>query len=162
MAASATFALKAGVWFRRGRLLMVSPDSWGTACPPSGRNSTYRPVQIFGTGSHFQCQGVPYGTFTLTWSARNKPPAAIALANDSLIVETSSRDNFGEVKITSKLDCVTIEKLVANRGNCNTNEAALPATLKFGQTLTSNYFCSKLLELNVTTDQGNALFTWSN
>ena len=26
MAASATFALKPGVWFRRGRLLMVSPD----------------------------------------------------------------------------------------------------------------------------------------
>src|SRR5450756_1716738 len=51
MAASATFALKAGVWFRRGRLLMVSPDSRSTACPPSGRNSTYRPVQISGTGS---------------------------------------------------------------------------------------------------------------
>src|SRR5450830_891503 len=51
MAASATFALKAGVWFRRGRLLMVSPDSRGTACPPSGRSSTYRPVQISGTGS---------------------------------------------------------------------------------------------------------------
>src|SRR3954449_234001 len=33
----ATFALKAGVWFRRGRLLIVSPalrPSW----PPSGRN----------------------------------------------------------------------------------------------------------------------------
>jgi hypothetical protein len=29
MAASATFALKAGVWFRRGRLLIVSPDSLG-------------------------------------------------------------------------------------------------------------------------------------
>jgi hypothetical protein len=43
--------LKAGVWFRRGRLFMVSPDSQGTACPPSGRNSTYRPVQISGTGS---------------------------------------------------------------------------------------------------------------
>src|ERR1035441_8149750 len=52
MAASATFALKAGVWFRRGRLLMVSPDSQGTACPLSGRNSTYRPVQISGTGSN--------------------------------------------------------------------------------------------------------------
>jgi hypothetical protein len=39
------------VWFRRGRLLMVSPDSRATACPPSGRNSTYRPVQISGTGS---------------------------------------------------------------------------------------------------------------
>jgi hypothetical protein len=51
MAASATFALKAGVWFRRGRLLIVSPDSLGAACPLSGRNSTYRPVQIFGTGS---------------------------------------------------------------------------------------------------------------
>src|SRR6267154_829265 len=51
MAASATFALKPGVWFRRGRLVMVSPDSRGTACPLSGRNSTYRPVQISGTGS---------------------------------------------------------------------------------------------------------------
>src|SRR3954471_4522909 len=51
MAASATFALKAGVWFRRGRLLIVSPDPLGTACPLSGRNSTYRPVQISGTGS---------------------------------------------------------------------------------------------------------------
>jgi hypothetical protein len=51
MAASATFALKPGVWFRRGRLLMVSPDPMGTACPLSGRNSTYRPVQISGTGS---------------------------------------------------------------------------------------------------------------
>src|SRR5215207_5485241 len=40
-AARATFALKAGVWFRRGRLLIVSPaprPSW----PPSGRNYTHR------------------------------------------------------------------------------------------------------------------------
>src|SRR5262249_57214241 len=51
MAASATLALKAGVWFRRGRRGMVSPDSRATACPPSGRNSTYRPVQISGTSS---------------------------------------------------------------------------------------------------------------
>jgi len=27
-AAKATFALKAGVWFRRGRLLIVSPALW--------------------------------------------------------------------------------------------------------------------------------------
>ena len=46
--------LKAGVWFRRGRLFMLSPDSRATACPPSGRNSTYRPVQISGTGSDRQ------------------------------------------------------------------------------------------------------------
>jgi hypothetical protein len=51
MAASVTFALKVGVWFRRGRLFMVSPDSLGTACPLSGRNSTYRPVQISDTSS---------------------------------------------------------------------------------------------------------------
>src|SRR5271168_1456911 len=51
MAANATFALKAGVWFRRVRLLIISPDSTGTACPQSGRNSTYRPVQISGAGS---------------------------------------------------------------------------------------------------------------
>src|SRR5271157_3482359 len=51
MAASATFALKPGVWFRRSRRCMVSPDPLGTACPPSGRNSTYRPVQIPEAGS---------------------------------------------------------------------------------------------------------------
>src|SRR5260370_37364700 len=51
MAAIATFALKARVWFRRFRLLIVSPDSRGTACPLSGRNSTYRPVQILEAGS---------------------------------------------------------------------------------------------------------------
>jgi hypothetical protein len=50
-AASATFALKAGVWFRRARLLIVAPDSQAPACPLSGRNSTYRPVQICGAGS---------------------------------------------------------------------------------------------------------------
>jgi hypothetical protein len=30
---------------------MVSPDSLGTACPLSGRNSTYRSVQISETSS---------------------------------------------------------------------------------------------------------------
>ncbi len=38
--------LKAGVWFGGGRLLIVPPDSLVTACPLSGKNSTYRPVQI--------------------------------------------------------------------------------------------------------------------
>ena len=33
MAASATFALKVGVWFRRGRLFMVSPDFAGHSVP---------------------------------------------------------------------------------------------------------------------------------
>ena len=41
----ATFALKAGAWLRRGRLLIVSPAPqpfW----PCSGRNATYAVVQI--------------------------------------------------------------------------------------------------------------------
>src|ERR1700693_5471065 len=59
MAASATLALKAGVWFRRGRLLIVSPDSLGTACPLSGRNSTYRPVQISAAGSEDRAENQP-------------------------------------------------------------------------------------------------------
>jgi len=49
-AASATYALNAGVWFRRGRLLMVSPvrpPSW----PPTGRNSHYPAVQILPASS---------------------------------------------------------------------------------------------------------------
>ena len=34
---------------------MVAPDSQATACPPSGRNSTYRPVQISETSSDGAC-----------------------------------------------------------------------------------------------------------
>src|SRR5262249_31154307 len=51
IAAIATFALKADVWFRRGLLLMLSPDSRAKSCLLSGRSSTYRPVQIPEAGS---------------------------------------------------------------------------------------------------------------
>ena len=37
--------------FRCGRLCTVSPDSQAIACPLSGRNSTYQPVQISGASS---------------------------------------------------------------------------------------------------------------
>ena len=76
-------------------------------------------------------------------------------------MEANSLNGFGEAHITSKLDCVAIEKLSANRGNCTAN-AELPRVLKFGQTFTFNYFCDKLLELNVSTDQGSAVFAWSH
>jgi hypothetical protein len=45
MAARATLALKPGVWFRRGRLLIVSFDSLGTACP-AVRRSELRKVDV--------------------------------------------------------------------------------------------------------------------
>src|ERR1700687_4740504 len=51
MAAKATFALKAAVWFRRGLLLIVTPDSRAPACPLSGGNSTYHPVRNCGATS---------------------------------------------------------------------------------------------------------------
>jgi hypothetical protein len=51
MAAKATFALKAGVWFRRGLWLIFSPESRGLYSPLSGRRSTYRPVRISETTS---------------------------------------------------------------------------------------------------------------
>jgi len=37
---------------------MVSPDSIGTAWPPSGRNSTYPSVQISGTSSAKRLRGL--------------------------------------------------------------------------------------------------------
>jgi hypothetical protein len=40
MAANATFALKAGEWFRRVRFVIVSPDSRVQPCALSGRDST--------------------------------------------------------------------------------------------------------------------------
>src|SRR6266853_2508533 len=69
MAASATFALKAGVWFRRGRLSLLI--RWGTACPLSGRNSTYRPVQISGAGSRVgDMNAGGHRRFASVWSTR--------------------------------------------------------------------------------------------
>jgi hypothetical protein len=49
----------ARVAFRQGRLVIVSPDSLGTTCQLSG--TTYRPVQISGTGSIFHLCGLLAG-----------------------------------------------------------------------------------------------------
>src|SRR5215472_11724729 len=65
IAAIATFALKADAWFRRGLLLMLSPDSRAKSCPLSGKSSTYRPVQILEAGSDT--------TMTLAQSEPKKP-----------------------------------------------------------------------------------------
>jgi len=114
--------------------------------------------------THFrQCHDEPYTNFTWTLTELNHPPVTATLPEDSLIVENRSRiDNSGgEVTITSKLDCVVIENLVGNRGNC-ANRTQFPKVLKFGQTLKYYYFdpCGKLLELEIATDQGNATFSW--
>src|SRR5713226_2103332 len=51
MAANATFALNAGVWFRRARRVIFPPDMRRSS-PPSGRKSTYPTVQILRASSH--------------------------------------------------------------------------------------------------------------
>src|SRR5271170_5524863 len=81
---------------------MVSPDSQGTACPSSGRNSTYRPVQISGTGSNGQSiqpkpgirafQAVPLSKcpeppFHITASFRNSFKKAVEKYRVSKIVD---------------------------------------------------------------------------
>jgi hypothetical protein len=55
IAASATFALKSGEWFRRVRFVMSSPD-WRRSSPRSGRNSTYRTVRVCRATSEFTGQ----------------------------------------------------------------------------------------------------------
>jgi hypothetical protein len=52
---------------------MVSPDSQATACLPSGRNSTYRPVQISGASSAYGNNNriVLTGQYFDTWGSLN-------------------------------------------------------------------------------------------
>ena len=55
------------VWrFRRGLLLMLSPDSRAKSYPLTGRSSTYRPVQIPETGSAYMANRRTYGINTLS------------------------------------------------------------------------------------------------
>jgi hypothetical protein len=51
LAASATFALKAGVWFRRARLLIVSPDSRVNLARRQAETPLIPPVQILEASS---------------------------------------------------------------------------------------------------------------
>src|SRR4029077_18065668 len=102
MAASVTLALKPGVWFRRGRLLIVSPDSLGTACPLSGRNSTYRLVQILEAGSSCcrekgsNARPSPYAACSTNGEPRNVinqtsqslPPFALLAFSKTLMTDT--------------------------------------------------------------------------
>src|SRR5712671_5690170 len=53
MAASATFALKSGEWFRRVRFVIFAPDSHAQPCALSGRDSTHRTDRNYGATSHY-------------------------------------------------------------------------------------------------------------
>jgi len=64
---------------------------------------------------------------------------------------------YRDISITSKLDCIAIDKIIANRGNCRSPEQDV-FILKFGQTVKFLALCEKLLELEISTDQGTGIF----
>jgi hypothetical protein len=108
-----------------------------------------------------QCNGRPYDNYSQGLNGPNHADVASFLNDGSLIAEKSSNGYLGQFSLTSKSDCLVVEKLSFNRGNCNSTSVSLPKALKFGQTIDGYYYCAKLLELNVSTDQGTELFTWA-
>jgi hypothetical protein len=112
--------------------------------------------------SDIQCQGFPYESYTLNWTFSPQSDVDSSLPDGTMIAETHSNGNYGQVEITSKSDCITITKVIANRDNCRVGNPEPNKVLKFGDTLTTPFFCNKLLELNVSTDQGSAVFTFDH
>lgn len=110
--------------------------------------------------SHFECKDRPNQNFSVNWTSTNQPSATATIGTDSLIVESGSNSYTGEIRITGKLDCVTINQVSVNRGNCKIANPNVPTILKFGQTLSFYYFCPKLLEVHVGTDQGEGTFSF--
>jgi hypothetical protein len=78
-------------------LLIVSPDSLGTACPLSGRNSTYRPVQISAAGSHFLREAVRlcgFGMLRLLSSAAMARSEVTHVARSAFMVGGGVKGRF--------------------------------------------------------------------
>ena len=80
---------------------------------------------------------------------------------------TKQQMRYGDtVTLTAVVDSVTINSIKFNRGNCLYSigtpygGAALPVTLKFGETRIDDPVCT-VLELEVGTDQGTWTFNWS-
>ena len=94
---SATLALKAGVWFRRGRLCMVSPDSQATACLPSGRNSTYRPVQISETSSTLD--RIHHALYVECREQREREASPTAAIIDSQSVKSAEKGGLVSIRM---------------------------------------------------------------
>src|SRR5712671_5120997 len=69
MAASATFALKSGEWFRRVRFVIFAPDSHAQPCALSGRDSTHRTDRNCGATSSDGGAPGPSQSTTRSWSS---------------------------------------------------------------------------------------------
>jgi hypothetical protein len=112
--------------------------------------------------SNISCQGVPYENYTVNWTPGNPQQNSQEMAEEDLIVDSkfNSYYNYGIVDITSKADCIEIDSVDVNRGNCK-GSSNTPKALRFGDTLQVTYFCEKLLEIKVHTDQGVGTFSFN-
>src|SRR4051812_27023036 len=106
-AAKATFALKAGVWFRRGRLVIVSPGLqpfWLL----SGRNSTYPDVQIsWASSAHllrFVHSSTKYESRERLAARRSKAIRVGPAPDDDDLTDLSGRHGLGECRARSRQD----------------------------------------------------------
>ena len=71
------------------------------------------------------------------------------------------------VFLTSKLECVVIDQITVNRGNCRTqlqvpnpDETYFPLILKFGETVVFRAECNPI-EVEIFTDKGKTIVSWS-
>jgi hypothetical protein len=110
--------------------------------------------------SHFECKDMTNQHYAINWTSDNSPSGTDMLESEALIVESRSNGSVSMVQLTRKRDCLAINRVDLNRGNCKSGGLTLPATLKFGQTVPVYYFCEKLLELNVATDRGDLVYTF--
>lgn len=112
--------------------------------------------------SNISCQGVPYDNYTVNWVPGNQQQNPEELTGENLIVDSkfNAYYSYGTLYITSKADCIEIDSVDVNRGNCR-GSSNLPKALRFGDTLQVTYFCEKLLEINVHTDQGVGTFSFN-
>jgi len=90
------------VWFRRVRRFIVSPDSLGTACPQSGRNSTYRPVQISGASSNLEW--MDFGSKRKLISDRTR----VNLLGNELVLIAPKDSKLDSVPIRAGFDLATL------------------------------------------------------
>ena len=104
------------------------------------------------------CDGSPYVNYQ--WNLVTQNNSSDELPVDSIIAETYPANGYVNLSITSKMDCISIDRLVANRGNCSNALGNTSAILKFGQTIKIPMFCDRLLELKISTDHGVGTLTW--
>ena len=78
--------------------------------------------------------------------------------------------NFAILEITALDNNVIIKDIILNRGNCKVNQLAdtfsrkmrkpFPVKLNYGTTIKRGTSCSKILEAEVATENGNYTFNW--